>query len=339
LLKKSIRALASIIFLSVSALTQTMIQKEGNPVAATLDERLGPDDGAAVAMLIGANMRGNIELCDCNNPRGGLARRVGFIEAYKNKFKAVTIVQVEAGNFLTDSSYATPAQALQNEQMAQALSRWPVDVINLGRFDIFYAHKLLAREGLDARSATLPMIKKIISANGNFNEGAVAPPPYLIKEVTGPRIKGKKKKLKIGFLGLAEPIRPAEGRDGLVKDVFETARRFVPELRAQCDVVVIVAHSELAGALRLARENPEADVVIAGNAEGLFNPRQVGETIVVSAAPGNIQEGDLRLYLSEDGHITYKFRAIELDAVVPSDPAAARFVDTAHQEREKIRYN
>ena len=32
--------------------------------AATFDERLGADDGAALAILISANERGNIEVCD-----------------------------------------------------------------------------------------------------------------------------------------------------------------------------------------------------------------------------------------------------------------------------------
>ena len=32
--------------------------------AATFDERLGDDDGAALAILISANERGNIEVCD-----------------------------------------------------------------------------------------------------------------------------------------------------------------------------------------------------------------------------------------------------------------------------------
>jgi hypothetical protein len=32
--------------------------------AATFDERLGDDDGAALAMLISANERGNLEVCD-----------------------------------------------------------------------------------------------------------------------------------------------------------------------------------------------------------------------------------------------------------------------------------
>jgi len=47
---------------SVSSMTQTPEPAAGQP--ATLDERLGVDDGAALALLIGANMRGNMDVCD-----------------------------------------------------------------------------------------------------------------------------------------------------------------------------------------------------------------------------------------------------------------------------------
>ena len=40
--------------------------------------------GAALAILFGANMRGNLEVCDCKYPRGGLARRVGYVEAFSS---------------------------------------------------------------------------------------------------------------------------------------------------------------------------------------------------------------------------------------------------------------
>ena len=121
--------------------------------------------------------------------------------------------------------------------------------------------------------------------------------------------------------------------------MYEAARRVVPVARKQCDVLVIVAHSEMDGAMKLARENPEADVVIAGNAEGLFKTRQVGNTLVVPASPGNIQQGDLRLYLDKDGRASFKYIATDLDAAVPSDPAAEAFVQAARRERERARYN
>jgi len=122
-----------------------------------------------------------------------------------------------------------------------------------------------------------------------------------------------------------------------VTNIFEAARKAVLVARKQCDALVIVAHSEFDAALRLARENPEADLVIAGDAETVFNRQLIGKTLVVCAAPGNTQEGDLRLYLAADGSFSFKFRSTDLDALVPADPAATAYTEAARQEFNKIR--
>ena len=122
-------------------------------------------------------------------------------------------------------------------------------------------------------------------------------------------------------------------RDGAVSNMFEAATRAVLKARKECDLLVIIAHCELEPALRLAQENLEADVVIAADSGGVYNPRRVGNTLVVSAAPGNIREGDLRIYLDKAGRATFKFLSTDLDEQVPSDPGAAAFVETARAER------
>ncbi|MEN3335728.1 MAG: hypothetical protein V7641_5093 [Blastocatellia bacterium] len=332
--RKSILAFVLTITLFAAAPAQDLTTQP-----ATLDERLGTDDGFALAILITANMRGNLELCDCNHPRGGLARRIGYRDAFKKKFKDVPMLQVEAGQLWYTAS-PDRMVLLQNDQVTRAYSRWPVDVINLSRNDLLHAERLLLRDGLSERQERLPMLKNLISANSDYNDNVASPPPFVVKEISGPRIKGKSNKLRIGFVGLAEPYRTSDGiADATVKNMYETARRVVPLARKQCDVLVIVAHSEMAGAMKLASENPEADVVIAGNAEGLFKTRQVGNTLVVPASPGNIQQGDLRLYLDKDGRASFKYIATDLDAVVPADPAAEAFVQAARIERERARYS
>lgn len=336
--KRTVFAVFAIIALSICALTQTTTPAQSAAQASTFEERLGADDGAAMAILFGANMRGNMDLCDCNLPRGGLARRIGYLEGFKKKFKDTPVLHLEAGQFWYNSETESPVIAMQNDYVSRAYSRWPMDVINLSRYDLIYANKLLTKEGLTERIKTLPMIQNLISANGKFATEVAAPVPYIIKEVKGPRIKGAKKSIKIGFLGLAEPMHSNSGMmDITVKNMFEMARRFVPELRKKCDVLIIVAHSELPAALKLASENPEANIVIAGNAEGLFKPREVGKTLVVCAAPGNTQEGDLRLYLSAEGRISFKFLSTDLDDLVPSDPAALAFAEEAHNTLFKLR--
>lgn len=308
--------------------------------AAVFDARLGEDDGAAAAILFGANMRGNPSLCDCNNPRGGLGRRVGYVEAFKRKFKQTPVLHVEAGNLFYNSEGYTPFIRLQNEQMTRAFSRWPLDVVNLSRYDLIYARKILARDGLAERTTEMPVIKNMISANGIFEPDVAPPAQFLIKEVRGPRIRNVARKLRIGFIGVAEPIRPSAGvMDGTVKDMFESVRQLVPRVRKACDVLVILAHSEIKDAMKLAEQNPQVDIVIAGNAEGLFKPREVGKTLVLSAAPGNIEQGDLRIYVGKAGQISFKFRSTELDDYVPADPAAAAFADAAMKDRERLRYH
>lgn len=323
--------------LSICALTESNLQSATPAQPATLDERLGPDDGAALAILVGGNMRGNMGMCDCSIPRGGLARRIGFVEAFKKKFKDTPILQVEAGFLWYNSAGYPPAAVLQNELMAKAYSRWPVDVINLGRHDIVFAQRMLAKEGLAERMNALPMLKNVISANGIFYSDATPPPAYTVKEVKGPRIKGAKNSLRIGFIGLAQPIKPAEGRDGTVKDMYETAKSIIPQARKECDVLIVVAHAELGVAVRIAEENPQVDVVIAGNPRSYVNPRQVGNAYVVCAAPGNTQHGSLLLYANGEGRITYKYNSVGLDEVVPADPEAAAFAEKSRQELELFR--
>jgi len=321
--------------LTVIGVTQTETPKPGHNTLS-LDERLGTDDGAAMAILVVAGMRGNLDLCDCNYPRGGLARRVGYVEAFKKKFKETPVIQIDGGSFSFGSG-GYPAADLRNEQVAVAFSRFPPDVINLSRDDLLYAQKLLARDGLTERIQRLPMIKNIISANGILGPEAAPPPPYAIKEVSGPRIYGGKKKLKIGFIGVAAPNNPGGGLiDGTVSNMFETTTRAVLKVRKECDVLVIVAYCDMASAMRLASENLEADVVIAADSGGLYNPRRVGNTLVIGAAPGNIQESDLRLYFDKEGQISYRFRATDLDVLVPADPAAAAFTEAARLERNSI---
>ena len=336
LFRRILCALLTIVCLSIFGLTQTDYQKEyWNKTS--LEERLGTDDGAALAILFGANMRGNLDLCDCNYPRGGLSRRVGYVEAFKKRFKDTPVIQVEGGFFFYGSE-GYPYVELQNEQVALAYSRWPADVINLARDDMTRARKLFVREGMKERVQALPMIKNVISANCVFGPESAPPPAYVIKEVGGPRIFAGKKKLKIGFIGVAAPHNPGDGlRDATVRNMFEATTKAVLKARKECDILVVIAHCELEPALQLAEENLDVDVIIASDSGGIYNPRRVGNTMVVSAAPGNIQEGDLRLYLDGEGHVTYKFRSNDLDQMIPADPAAEAFAKAAHADRERLR--
>ena len=306
--------------------------------AADFMDRLGPDDGAVFAILFGGNLRGSLELCDCTQPRGGLSRRVGYIEAFRKRFKDTPVLVVDAGAALLDASVNNPIVTLQNEHVLKAFSRWPVDIANPSSRDLVYLRQVLARQGVREREASLPVLKNIVSANGVFAADIAAPPAFLIKTVKGPRIKNAKKSLRIGFVGLTKRRRTSEGVDSTVKDPFTEAGPVVKKLRLQSDLLVIVAHVGIEDAMRLARENLQADIVIAGDAEGYFQPRQVGKVTVVSAAPGNTHQGDLRVYQTGPGKFEFRYSSMQLDSSVPADPAAEAFVEAARMEVQRARY-
>lgn len=226
-----------------------------------------------------------------------------------------------------------PTVNLKNERMMHALSLFPVDVINMGPFDLGHASRFLAREGYAERVARWPVLKSLISANGVFAPAAAPPAAFIIKEVRGPRIKGGKQSLKVGFLGLVEPRHVVDGKDQSVKDMYEAARALVPALRKKCDVLVLLTQSDFEPAAKLAAENPEVDVVIAGNTGMAYNPKLIGKTLVVSTAPLNAQQGDLRLYVDESGKFSFKFRSTDLDSTAPVDAAADAFVQSAPEPK------
>ena len=63
ILFKKAACIVAIAFLSICAKPQSAAPStEATP--DSFDERLGKDDGAALAILFTANMRGNLETCD-----------------------------------------------------------------------------------------------------------------------------------------------------------------------------------------------------------------------------------------------------------------------------------
>ena len=136
-----------------------------------------------------------------------------------------------------------------------------------------------------------------LSANTVGTDGAPAFDPYAVRELAG---------VRVGILGLVTP-RVGEWESptmlqGLTfADSIAAARRYVPVLRGKerCDLVVVIAHQgferdpatgEPAGspgenqAYALATEVPGIDLLLAGHAHVVVEPRRLGRTWV--SAPG-----------------------------------------------------
>lgn len=211
------------------------------------------------------------------------------------------------------------------------------DAINLSPRDLPYVTRhVLPPEQLAQKRARLPMADALVSANivPAIGSGLTPPKPYLIREVRGGRIPerpGVGAVLRVGIIGLTDRA-PSKGLGVVIEDPFQAAKKIVPEVAKQADVVVVLAFLPMPEVYRLAAVVKGIDLVI-GNSEGAYVPdsKRDGQAFVVFSPMQTKSLGEVRIYLNQDGSIRdYANRYTSLDHVIPDDPAAAKIVAEAH---------
>ena len=276
---------------------------------------------------------------------GGLARRVSYIKAFKQRSNMeVPTLFVDAGNLFTDDRFTSdhlPAEVMtKNQWVVKGYADFHQDVANISFNDLPYVAELFKKEGYEKRLNDYPFINKLISANIEpADDSRKAPQPYLIREVTLNRaVPGKK--LRIAFVGLTEgkPTGPNQ-HDSLyagfrINDVFETAKRVIPEAKQKADLVVVLAYLPQDMAQRLASENPDIDTMIVARQMSLMNePEHFGRATITYAFNQTKYLGELRYYLRSDSTVENQInRYVALDADLPDDPQAAQIVTAAHDD-------
>jgi 2',3'-cyclic-nucleotide 2'-phosphodiesterase (5'-nucleotidase family) len=276
---------------------------------------------------------------------GGLARRVSYIKAFKHRSNLeVPALYVDAGNLFTDDRFVgdhLPAEVMtKNQWVVKGYADFRQDVANISFNDLPYAAELLKKDGYDKRLEEYPFIDRLVSANVEpADDSRKAPHPYVVREVTLNRaVPGKK--LRIAFVGLTEgkPTGPNQ-HDTLyagfrINDVFETARRVIPEAKQKADMVVVLAYMTQDMAQRLASENPDIDTMIVARQMSLMNePEHFGRATITYAYNQTKYLGELRYYVRSDGTVENQInRYVGLDADLPDDPQAAEVVTAAHNE-------
>lgn len=300
----------------------------------TLTERLGVDDNAGLAIFYGADMEGSLADCGCRlHPQGGLARRMSYVTAFKDKYKDnIPALHVDVGHVFSDEIDAQQPEALRadalvmNDWMLKGFSQFRLDAINITYRDLLYSTKVMAKDKYETSSKESPMLTDLISANALPNpqqDKVSAAKPYVIREVKGQRLGSKA--FKVAFIGVTE-AGPTDKTGYTIQNPIEMLKKVYPEARAKADLVVVLAYTPLEVTKELIKQVPDIDVVIAGNATVAPPPPQrEGKTIIVYATNQTKSLGELRLYLDGSGHIAdYLNRYIVLDALIPDQTEAAK---------------
>jgi Cytochrome c554 and c-prime len=276
---------------------------------------------------------------------GGLARRVSYIRAFKQRSNSeVPTLLVDAGNLFGDDRFSAnelPAEVMtKNKWVVKEYGDFHHDAANISYLDLPYLAELLKKDGFDKRAEEYPFIGRLVSANIHpMDEQHRDPLPYVIREVT--LIRGAPgKTLRIGVVGFSEPkpIGP-NGTETVyagfrIDDPFEAAKKVLPELKRKTDLIVALAYMDQGSAQRLATENPEIDTIIgARQTSTMDEPQHFNRATITYSYNQTKYLGELRVYIKSDGNPENQLnRYVALDSVIPDDPSALEVVTAAHTE-------
>ncbi|MCC5790185.1 MAG: VWA domain-containing protein [Opitutales bacterium] len=214
-----------------SQTTNTWLASLGLYLGILIPGVVSSADAEPLQVLGSVDTRGQIEKSQlADRPFGGVAHRAHLVEEVRG---AGPLLLVDGGNLLMGSDFPEGSEALVGE----AYRLMGYDVINLSQRDL--------RGG---KSAVLSLMETyelpFLSANLQGRDGELLFPPYRVIEKGGHRV---------GVLGVT--AKPLEGRgtsdeEWQVGDPRAALERYLPELGAEAEVILVAWHGEPVWGLR-----------------------------------------------------------------------------------------
>lgn len=237
--------------------------------------------------------------------------------------------------------------------VARMMGEMGYDAIGIGEAELNFGLGALVR---DARTHRLPVVCANLYAKVDsvrVRDGGPAAkaadrlgtafPPYRIVKTAGARF---------GFVGVMSPatkvrVGAAGSGSGAVDaltytlgDAIEGAKAIVPEVRAACDVLVLLAHMDEDEARRLVEAVPGIDLVVLGHDpqnRPFGQPIEVGTTRLLRATAQGQFVGQLDVRLGADQRIAeVGNRMHSLTAAYPDDPDMAARLDEFDAENRRL---
>lgn len=228
----------------------------------------------------------------------------------------------DTGNF---SDNPTPGGAVKTRSLLEGMVRLGYQVANVGERDLTGGY-----DELIARAKGLPL--KLVSSNlvrQDTKEPVFA--PFTIVKVSGG--KGRKE-VKVGVLGVVRfnPVFQKAGPVGanvVIAPPLDALQKFVPKVRKQADVVVVLAALHKDDARALARSVPGIDFVLGAFANTISGTEDEVEGGTRLRYVGNQGKyvGESRVSLSPEGKVVSVSNYMHmLTARYPDDQATLEWL-------------
>lgn len=216
----------------------------------------------------------------------GLAKAITLIKAARAE--APNSLLFDNGDLLQGSpmgdyvAKVRPLAAGQVHPAYKVMNQLDYDAGNLGNHDFNFGLPFLRQS---IAGATFPYVNSNVFEDQNGKSGKNAFTPYLLLERELKDAAGRTYPIKIGVVGFVPPQIMQWDRAHLegkvvAGDIVETARKYVPEVRAKgADMVVAIAHSGFEkGEVSMNAENavsrlaevPGVDAILFGHAHAEF---------------------------------------------------------------------
>ena len=203
-----------------------------------------------------------------------------------------------------------------------AMNAMEYDAMTVGSMDLLNGIDVLLQRAREARFAILSC--NIVKAESE--EPILS--PYTILERDG---------MRYGILGVSEldVFRSPALAAGLeVRDPLTSVRKYLPEVRSQSDVVIVLSHLGVDEDEALAQAVPGIDIIVGGNSRKLMStPLVVGDTIIVQMGYDGEWLGKLEVDFDQQWRVVNsREEIITLDPEV-ADDAELKALVAEYEER------
>ncbi len=249
--------------------------------------------------------------------QGGMPLLGGMIDLQRSRAPERTLV-LDAG----DAWVGQLISGLDKGQaLVKAMSLLRYDAQALGNHDFDWGQENLAQR---AKEASFPFLAANVTETGGSVPSWAK--PYIVKDVGI---------AKVGIIGLSytsATIIKATSVTGLTfRPAVETVRRYLPEVKAKADVVIVLSHIGVDADAELAQAVPGIDVIIGGHSHtALRTARSVGTTKIFQTGANAENLGRVEVTVDRS---TKKVTEVKgADILLPVSTGAAQ----AHPDVAKI---
>lgn len=276
-----------------------------------------------VTLAFQGAVKGRIEDCGCpKNPLGGLAARAVLLETIRAEHPHLALL--DAGNLMgapTESGHRQ-SRFLAAETVALGYSVTGVGINDL-RYGTAFLREIEREQGLQFTCANL------------YDGDEPLFSPYEVVEVAGVRI-GVISVHDAGF----DLTSTGEDESVAWRDPAASLNAWLPKLRAESDVVVLLSHvrpTDLGGVLGAIDAGQRIDFVIDGVGQAhLARPKSMGSTTYLAANDQGKYLGQLNFTVENDGSIANVGYSLHEVGPDPEDEDVASRVAAFKQQEESL---